>query len=86
MFPDSTEDIFDYPNAQYGVKLIFDRMVIFQSVEIERNAEEEESQNEDSLIDRAKAMVEAELYAYYGLNINNLGLQDIEIELEAVSR
>jgi len=86
MFPDSTDDIYKYPNAQYGVKLIFDRMVIFQSIELERKVEEEEGQDEDALVERAKSAVQAELMDYYGLNIDDLGVQDVEVELEAVSR
>lgn len=85
MFPDDLDSIHHYPNAQYGVSLVFDRMVIFTSVELTRDAEEEATYDEDSLTERAIREATNILGDHYGLNVTELGLQDTELTLEGVS-
>jgi hypothetical protein len=86
MFPDSVDDINNYPNAQYGVKLVFDRMVIFTSIELPRIAEEEEAEDEDALTERAINQATLNLADHYGINFAEFGVQEAEITCEAVSR
>jgi predicted Zn-dependent protease len=85
MFPDDLDSIHHYPNAQYGVSLVFDRMVISASIELARDAEEEANQDEDSLTERAIREVTNILGDHYGLNVTDLGIQDAELTLEGVS-
>lgn len=86
MFPNTLEDIDSHPNAQYGVKLVFDYMAIFTVIELPRDYAEEETLDEDSLTERAINGACLVINDHYGLNLESLGIQDAEITCEGVSR
>lgn len=86
MFPTTTDNIHEYPNAQYGVRLIFDYMTVFTSVSLARDEQEEESEDEDSLGERALTGAYDSLMSYHGIDFRSQKLIDYELQLESLSR
>lgn len=86
MFPTTIDNIHEYPNAQYGVRLIFDYMVVFTSVSLARDEQEEESEDEDSLGERALTAAYDLLMSYHGIDFRSQKLIDYELQLESLSR
>lgn len=86
MFPTTIDNIHEYPNAQYGVRLVFDYMVVFTSVSIERNEAEEENEDEELLGERALTAAYNSLMYHHGIDLSSQILIDYELQLESLSR
>ena len=74
------DDIGSYPNAVYNVKLVLDYMVVTTVITTERRLDEDE----DTLADRIVSEACQFLSDHYGVDFDDLGINDAEITLEGV--
>ena len=76
------DDIGTYPNGVYAVKLVLEYMVVNTVVTVERI----EDEDEETLADRVVADACSFLNDHYGVDFDDLGIQDAEITLEAITK